>query len=85
MSSIVPVLLTRAEVLSALRIKKSKLHADIAEGTFPRAVKFGTRSFFVAAEIQAWLQTQIAKRDADSAHKAQKKAAELRHSEPDQN
>lgn len=81
MSSQVEALLSRAEVLAIAKISPSKLHADIAEFTFPAPVKIGTRSFFIAAEVMAWLDKRVAERDAEVERKKIAKAASQKSSD----
>jgi predicted DNA-binding transcriptional regulator AlpA len=48
-------LLSRIEMLSRVRITYPAVLARIHAGTFPRPRKVGRRSFWVASEIEAWI------------------------------
>ena len=47
-------------------ISRSHAYELIAQGRFPRPVKVGRASRFVAAEIDAWIQARVADRDTAS-------------------
>ena len=53
-------LLRLPEVLARTGLSRSRLYADL---TFPKSVKIGDRAVaWVEDEVQAWIDTQIAKR-----------------------
>ncbi len=68
-------LLTRAEVISLRKISKSKHHADVAAKVFPAPIRIGRRSYFLASEVQAWLDRHIAERDARLSQNLGKRSA----------
>lgn len=45
-------------------ISRSHAYELISQGRFPRPVKVGRASRFVAAEIDAWIEARVADRDA---------------------
>ena len=45
-------------------ISRSHAYELMAAGKFPRPVKVGRASRFVAAEVDAWIQARVADRDA---------------------
>lgn len=53
-----------AEAWKRAGISRSHAYELIAAGEFPRPVKVGRASRFVAAEIDAWIEGRIAQRDA---------------------
>jgi len=60
--------MTAHEVSTLIRIAMSTLHAWVAAGRFPAPVNFGLRSngracvaAWVRAEVEAWIEEQIAK------------------------
>lgn len=57
-------LLPRREVERRVGLGRSAIYERIANGTFPRPVKLGASSCWVASEIEAWIQERIAERDA---------------------
>ena len=75
MSHLLESLSTRAEVISLRKISKSKHHADVAAQIFPAPIKIGRRSYFLASEVQAWLDKHIAERDTRLSEKACKSSA----------
>jgi len=66
-------LLTGKEILEIRKIKKSKHYADIAAGDFPAPLHIGRRSYFLASEVQAWLDRHIAERDERLSKKLENK------------
>jgi prophage regulatory protein len=58
------MLLKLPEVENATGKKRSAIYAEIQARTFPAPVKIGPRaSAWVAAEVQAWIDSRIAERD----------------------
>lgn len=53
-----------AEAWRRAGISRSHAYELIAAGEFPRPVKVGRASRFVAAEIDAWIEGRIAQRNA---------------------
>jgi prophage regulatory protein len=54
-----------AEVQAKTGLKHSALYQRIAAGTFPKPIPLGAKARgFVESEVDDWIQTQIAKRDA---------------------
>ena len=53
-----------AEAWKRAGISRSHAYELTAAGKFPRPVKVGRASRFVAAEIDAWIEGRIAQRDA---------------------
>ena len=63
-------LLPLTEVTRRTGCAKSKIYASVREGSFPRPVKVGTASRWSSREIDEWIASQIAMRDARSAEAA---------------
>lgn len=43
----------------------SRIYAEMAEGTFPKPIKIGSRAVaWVESEIDAWIESKIADREA---------------------
>ncbi len=57
-------LIARDAVLDRVGIGKSALYDRISAGTFPKPVSLGRLSRWVESEIDAWIEAQIAHRDA---------------------
>lgn len=56
--------LRRDEVLSRTGMSTSTLYATMKDGGFPKPVKVVRRSCWIESEVQAWIDGQIAKREA---------------------
>lgn len=57
-------LITREAVLDRVGMGKSALYDRINAGTFPKPVSLGRLARWVESEIDAWIDAQIAHRDA---------------------
>ena len=53
-----PLLLDMPALSKRLGICKSKIYLEIQSGKFPQPVKLGRSSRWLAAEIQAWVNSQ---------------------------
>lgn len=54
-------LLTRADVEKRVGLRKSTLYARIADGSFPKPIRIGTKAVrWPSNEIDAWIDAQIA-------------------------
>jgi len=63
-----PTLLRLPQVLLATGLNRTKLYALQRAGHFPLAVKIGERAVaWPAAEVQQWIASRIAERDAKAA------------------
>jgi len=59
-------MLTYREVAAALGVSVSKVHALVAQGSFPRPITIGARSSrFDATEIDAWVAARKAERSKE--------------------
>jgi prophage regulatory protein len=64
------ILLDRAAVEQRVAMKRSAIYARISAGTFPKPVPIGgtpgkaTAVRWIASEIDAWIESRIAQRDA---------------------
>jgi prophage regulatory protein len=56
-------LIDLAEVTRLTGLKRTAIYERMARKDFPQAVKLGTASRWVDAEIQAWIDRQIEHRD----------------------
>ncbi|HET7663855.1 MAG TPA: AlpA family phage regulatory protein [Rhodanobacteraceae bacterium] len=56
-------LLTFCETSAKVGLGRTSIYAGIASGTFPAPVKVGTRSLWVASELDQWIADRIAERD----------------------
>ena len=56
-------LLTRQEVIEIIRGSRSGLYRAMAEGRFPRPVKFGASALWRASDVQAWIDRLQPKAD----------------------
>lgn len=54
----------KPRVIELTGLGSSWLYELIAQGLFPKPVKFGNRSFWVESEVMSWIEAQIAARDA---------------------
>ena len=52
-------LLPMAEVRKRVGLSPSMIYRLVAEGRFPKPGKFGTRSLWVASEIDAWIAERV--------------------------
>jgi prophage regulatory protein len=52
------------EVVRRSGLSKTVIYDRMATGTFPRACKIGVSARWVDAEVDAWIEEQIAARDA---------------------
>ena len=50
------VLNTLSEVLAILKCSRSSLYAWIKDKGFPKPLKFGSSSRWLAAEVEAWIE-----------------------------
>ena len=50
------VVITLDEVLATLKCSRSSLYAWIQEQGFPKPLKFGSSSRWLAAEVKAWIE-----------------------------
>ena len=59
-------LLHLREVISRTSLSRTSIYRlmGLGEGSFPQSVKLGSRSSWVEAEIESWLQERIAERAA---------------------
>ena len=66
-----PTILRRPQVEMKTGLPKSSLYERIRAGTFPPPIRLGgTRSVgWVAAEVDAWVAAQIAKRDGPTVNR----------------
>ena len=54
-------ILRRPEVESRTGLSRSTIYLKVAQGTFPKPINLGPRAVgWVAAEVDAWLASQIA-------------------------
>jgi predicted DNA-binding transcriptional regulator AlpA len=74
MSALLKRLLRLPDVLDIRQSGKSKLYTDIKNDSFPRPIKNGRLSYWIADEIALWQQNLIAQRDAKLKGKSQKKS-----------
>ncbi len=58
-----PVYLTTAELAARLRTTVSVLYEWRCAGKGPRAIKPGTRILYPVAEVERWVQEQLATED----------------------
>lgn len=56
-------LLTMAGVRQRVGLSPSMIYRLIGQGEFPQPGKFGTRSLWVASEIDAWIAERIARKN----------------------
>jgi len=56
-----------AEVERRVGLRKTRIYELINEGQFPAAVKIGGRSYWIIAEVTAWLQRHVDERDSNAA------------------
>ena len=60
----VETFLRLSKVEARTGVKRTFIHEGMKAGTFPKSVKIGNRAVaWVASEIDAWIEEQIAKRD----------------------
>jgi len=58
-------ILRRPVVESRTGLSRSTIYAAIEKGSFPRPISLGPRAVgWIEEEIDAWIEAQIAKRDA---------------------
>lgn len=65
-----PTLMRMPAVLAATGLSRTAVYLAESQGKFPKRVKVGVTSAWVASEVYAWVASRIAERDA-----AQGKAA----------
>jgi prophage regulatory protein len=51
------------DVMAQTGLGRTSIYKYISDGTFPRHVKIGKRSLWVASEIQKWMATAMAARN----------------------
>ncbi len=56
-------LLPIAEVKKVVGLSGATIYRKIADGSFPRPCKQGTRSLWVSSEVDTWIATVIESRD----------------------
>lgn len=56
-------LMRLVEVEEAVRVRTTTIYKWMKEGKFPKQIKMGFVSLWVRAEVEAWIQQQIAVRD----------------------
>lgn len=66
-------LIRTKDVLATVQSSKSKLYSDIADGTFPAPIKWGRSSYFLADEVNEWIEQRVAERNAKVARKSRNK------------
>jgi prophage regulatory protein len=52
-------LLNLLQVLARVNVSRSALYKWMANGTFPKKVKMGSRTAWVEAEVDAWIVQRI--------------------------
>jgi prophage regulatory protein len=57
-------LLPLKEVLQRVPVSRARVYQLIAAGEFPRQVKVGTRSAWIEHEVDRWVDSLAARRDA---------------------
>jgi prophage regulatory protein len=63
------VLIRKKELLERMKLKDSAIYWAMARGEFPRPIKIGPRAVaWIESEINDWIASRIAKRDADSSN-----------------
>lgn len=68
MSQLLRKLLTLPATLEKTALKRSTLYVMVAGGEFPKPVKIGPRRIaFVESEVNDWVASRIATRDAGEA------------------
>lgn len=60
-------LISQREVQRLTGLSRSGIYAAEAAGTFPKRLKLGTATRYVAHEVEAWVAERIAERDAKAA------------------
>jgi len=60
------VLLTRAQVLGRVSMKRTWLRDAVVARRFPQPVHIGARVLWLEREIDAWIAQRVAERDARS-------------------
>ena len=61
-------ILRRPEVEARTGLSRSTIYLKVAQGSFPRPVSLGPRAVgWVASEVEAWLEQQVAASRAASA------------------
>lgn len=63
-------LLRLPAVIALTGMQKSFIYAQIKSGNFPRPVKMGAVSAFVADEINDWIERQVKARDTQITERA---------------
>ncbi len=58
------------DVLDRVRMCKSRLYSEIASDRFPRPVKVGRGTAFVASEVDDWVRARKAEREESAARQA---------------
>lgn len=53
-------LLTTQEAMAALRVRRTSLYALVKRGDLAQPIKIGSRSFWLASEIDDFVRTRIA-------------------------
>jgi excisionase family DNA binding protein len=56
------VVMTLDEVCAKTRLGKAHIYQLIADGKFPKQAKFGWRSLWKIAEVDAWIESKFAER-----------------------
>ena len=56
------VVKTLSEVLATLKCSRSSLYAWIEDQGFPKPLKFGSNSRWLAAEVEEWIERRAADR-----------------------
>ena len=56
-------LITLDAVVEIVQLSRSCIYRDVADGNFPRPLKLGSSSRWVASEVHAWFRKKIAERD----------------------
>jgi prophage regulatory protein len=57
-------LLSLPDVLQRVPVSRARLYELIAAGEFPRQVKVGARSAWIEREVDRWVDSLAARRDA---------------------
>lgn len=61
-------ILRRPDVEARTGLSRSTIYLKVAQGSFPRPVSLGARAVgWVASEVEAWLEQQVAASRANSA------------------
>jgi len=62
------VILKRQQVEKITGLSRSSIYQKVLEGTFPKAIRLGTRSVgWLEHEVYSWLQERIDERDNGAA------------------